>query len=49
MPSDVVLDVYGASYNTATKVYANDTYIGIIAAYDEAEDKPIIRMNMVTE
>lgn len=38
VPSDVVLDVYGASYNTATKVYANDTYIGIIAAYDKAEE-----------
>ena len=38
VPSDVVLDVYGASYNTTTKVYANDTYIGTIEAYDEAEE-----------
>lgn len=38
MQSDIVLEVYGASYNTATKVYANDTYIGTIEAYENVED-----------
>lgn len=37
VPSDVYLDVYGASYNTSTKVYANDTYIGTIEPYEDAE------------
>ena len=34
---DIVLEVYGASYNTDTKVYANDEYIGTITAYNETE------------
>ena len=37
MPSDVVLDVYGASYNTSTKVYANNVYIGTVEAYDNTD------------
>lgn len=46
---DIVLEVYGASYNTDTKVYANDEYIGTITAYNETEERlSTIRMNMVT-
>ena len=37
VPSDVVLDVYGASYNTSTKVYANNVYIGTVEAYDNTD------------
>lgn len=38
IPSEVVLDIYGASYNTATRVYANGTYIGTIQMYEGAEE-----------
>lgn len=38
VPSDVILEVYGASYNTTTKVYANETYIGSIESYEDAEE-----------
>lgn len=37
VPSDVVIDVYGASYNTSTKVYANNVYIGTVEAYDNTD------------
>ncbi|MGN0328152.1 MAG: hypothetical protein ACI4D4_04140 [Lachnospira sp.] len=35
---DVVIELYGASYNTATKVYVNDELVGTIEEYSDASN-----------
>lgn len=45
VPSDVVLEVYGASYNTSTKVYANDVYIGTVEAYENTDESVMYHKN----
>ena len=49
VPSDVVLDVYGASYNTSTKVYANNVYIGTVEAYDNTDVSVMYHKNAYDE
>lgn len=45
VPSEVVLDVYGASYNTSTKVYVNDVYIGTVEAYENSDESVMYHKN----
>ena len=45
VPKDIVLDIYGASYNTATKVYANDVYIGTVEEYVNADESVMYHKN----
>ena len=45
VPNDIVLDIYGASYNTSTKVYANDVYIGTVEEYANADESVMYHKN----